>query len=500
MADYAVEECEEAPPNPAATIETLGALGYSTESAIADLVDNSISAGARHVDVTMHWDGTDSWCAIADDGEGMSETQLRQAMTIGSQDPLIPRSTADLGRFGFGLKTASFSQCRELTVGSRTRVGRPLALRSWDLDFVRAQGRWLLLKIPPAGTEEVIASTLGIKRGTVVVWRRLTADLVDEGSDADDERAHRAFLRRVASVERHLAMTFGRFLLRETQPLTIAINRVSVRGWDPFLAGHAATQQLPVEPLTFRRKRVLVTPFVLPHRSKLTDGEYQEAGGPNGWNAQQGFYVYRSDRLIQAGDWFNRGQSKDDDHNLARIAIDVPPELDREWALDVKKASVRPPGPLVDDLRRIALVTRRRAADVYRHRGAILARPKVRSAAEPVWRQLRKHGELAFRINRKHPLIEELLDSAGPNRQAISDLIRVMEETIPVPLLPGAKQTEPKPAFSEDADDELVALAERIYERFLNNGLSREAARDRLLTIEPFNLYPEMVERMTRTD
>ena len=149
MPEHDVALSEEAPPDPAATIETLGALGYSTESAVADLIDNSIAAGATRVDVILHWDGADSWCAVADNGRGMTGDELKQAMTIGSRDPVLPRDAADLGRFGFGLKTASFSQCRDLTVGSR-KANQRIAYRTWDLDYVRAEGRWLLFKSPPS--------------------------------------------------------------------------------------------------------------------------------------------------------------------------------------------------------------------------------------------------------------------------------------------------------------------------------------------------------------
>lgn len=494
MLEYDVQLSEEAPPDPAATIETLGALGYSTESAVADLIDNSIAAGATRVNVTLHWEGADSWCAVADDGRGMAVDELKQAMTIGSRDPVLPRDTADLGRFGFGLKTASFSQCRELTVGSH-RANQPFAYRTWDLDYVRANGRWLLLKSPPQRARELIEQCHRSSTGTVVVWRRLTGDLVEEGTDVADRHAHQRFLQRVISLERHLGMTFGRFLLRKSGPLQIHLNGVPVVGWDPFLTDHTATQQLPIERLSLRGQTVNVSPFVLPHRSKLTEAEYEHAGGPQGWNAQQGFYVYRADRLIQAGEWFTRGHLKDADHNLARIAVNVPATLDRDWSLDVKKSFVRPPGPLADNFKRIALVTRGKAREVYRHRGVQVGRRTNRPVV-PVWRQLRRHGEATFRINRQHPLISELLEDSGAGRKALQDIFRVIEETLPVPLLPGRRDEESRHPFDPAADKEIAAVAEKVYERLLRGGLTRQAARDRLLRIEPFNLYPDIVEQI----
>ena len=492
--EYDVELSEEAPPDPAATIETLGALGYSTESAVADLIDNSIAAGATRVNVILHWDGAESWCAVDDDGRGMTSDELKQAMTIGSRDPLLPRDTGDLGRFGFGLKTASFSQCRELTVGSHTANQR-FAYRTWDLDYVRAKGRWLLLKSPSVRVRESIEQCHRSSKGTVVLWRRLTGDLVEEGTDVADRRAHQRFLKRVKSLEGHLEMTFGRFLLLKNRPLRICLNGVPVVGWDPFLTNHSATQELPIERLSQRDQIVVVSPHVLPHRSKLTEAEYELAGGPHGWNAQQGFYVYRSDRLIQSGEWFTRGHSKDADYNLARIAVDVPAALDRDWSLDVKKSFVRPPGQLAGDFKRIAVVTRGKARDVYRHRGTQVGRRTDRPAV-PVWRQFRRHGKPAFRINRKHPVISELLENSAAGRKALRDLLRVIEETLPVPVLPGRQDEERRLPFDATPDREIVGVAERVYETLLRKGLTREAARDRLLKIEPFNLYPDLVDQL----
>ena len=494
MLEYDMELVEEAPPDPAATIETLGALGYTTESAVADLIDNSIAAGATRVDVIFNWDGADSWCAVADNGRGMTGDELTQAMTIGSRDPVLPRDTTDLGRFGFGLKTASFSQCRELTVGS-DKGDQRFEYRTWDLDYVRSKERWLLVRLPPPTAQRLIEKCHRSNKGTVVLWRRFNGNLVEEGADVADEHAHQRFLQLVKSLECHLAMTFGRFLLRENNPLQIHLNGSIVSGWDPFFADHPATRRLPPEALSLRGERIEISPFVLPHRSKLTDAEREQTGGPNGWNAQQGFYVYRSDRLIQAGGWFARGHAQGADYNLARIAVDVPATLDRDWSLDVKKAFVRPPGPLEGGFSRIARVTREEARKVYRHRGAQVGRYTNRPA-EPVWQQFRRHGESTFRINRQHPLIAELLENSGAGQKALVDLIRIIEETLPVPLLPGGRAEQSRPPFDAEADEDVVRIAERVYESLLGTGMTRRAARDRLLKIEPFNLYPSLVDQI----
>src|SRR4051812_12743919 len=132
---------EEVPPDPAALIESMRAFGYSLPAAIADLIDNSITAGARHVDVRLHWAGDDSWIAVSDDGGGMRDAELTKAMQLATRNPNDPRNPADLGRFGLGLKTAAFSQARSLTVASRP-PGSAVAVRRWDLDHVAERQSW----------------------------------------------------------------------------------------------------------------------------------------------------------------------------------------------------------------------------------------------------------------------------------------------------------------------------------------------------------------------
>jgi hypothetical protein len=115
-------------------VESLRGFGYSTATAIADIVDNSISAGARNVWITFTYGGSASIISILDDGHGMSAEELLRAMTLGGISPLLQRSATDLGRFGLGLKTASFSQCRCLTVASRRSGHVSTSTRRWDLD------------------------------------------------------------------------------------------------------------------------------------------------------------------------------------------------------------------------------------------------------------------------------------------------------------------------------------------------------------------------------
>lgn len=230
------------PPNPAALIESMRAFGYRLPAAIADLIDNSITADAANIWIDFHWAGRDSWIAIRDDGHGMDATTLTNAMRLGSRSPVEERDAKDLGRFGLGLKTAGLSQSRALTVASREQGGE-IQVRRWDLDFVTRTGEWSLLQDAAEGASTALAPLGETVSGTVVLLDRL--DRID--ADAEDEPVRNRFFEEVGAVEEHLGMVFHRFLGRGG--ITLHVNGNRVEAWDPFLTNHAATQELATEDL-----------------------------------------------------------------------------------------------------------------------------------------------------------------------------------------------------------------------------------------------------------
>jgi Histidine kinase-, DNA gyrase B-, and HSP90-like ATPase len=489
---------EEVPPDPAATIESLRSLGYSLASAVADLVDNSIAARVEEqlvtVQIMLHWAGGQSWLAVVDDGRGMTEDELRQAMRIGSWDPQSDRGPHDLGRFGFGLKTASFSQCRELTVATKAAGSDPFLIRSWDLDHVRRTGKWELRASAPPGADDILGRLQPQSSGTVVLWRRLTS-LVDPAARAEDEVGRRRLTEQMAGLEGHLGMTFGRFLTRSREGLALSVNSQPVQAWDPFLTAFSWTQPLPQETSRIRGHAMAIKPNVLPYPGKLTAQEQAQAAGPMGWNAQQGFYIYRQDRLIAVGTWLGlRALSSEDAYNLARISVDIPQPLDSEWSLNITKGTVQPPDALRQDLTRIAIQTRRRARAVLRSRGGMVGGRKNR-AVIPVWQQRRRHGELVLSINRQHPIIVEALSDDHPSRRRLEAVLDLIEETIPSAALPSA-QPHDRRASDGTPPQPVIELARRLYEKFLLDGLTRQQAADKLLSCEPFGEYPDLLESM----
>lgn len=481
-----------AEPQASALIESLRAFGYTPETALADLVDNSVSAGATCIDVRFHWNGRRSFVALIDDGHGMTDTELVNAMRPGSVSPLDDRPQKDLGRFGLGLKTASFSQARELTVRTKTIRQDQIHTRRWDLDTVEEFNQWRLLRDAPTNLD---LPDLGAPSGTVVVWSK--CDRLVGDADTDDRRAQDRFNATVDKVATHLSVVFHRFLTGPSK-LTMRLNGRPLKPRDPFLENHVATQCLGTETLGVHGQTIEVTPYVLPHRDKLTEEQKEVGAGTAGWNQLQGFYLYRGNRLLVEGSWLSLGFAKDEHTKLARIRIDIPTTMDHLWQVDVKKSSARAPGPLHTDLKRIAKNTRRKAEEVYRFRGKATSRKRSADHVHS-WQQIKIRDGVKYRINRKHPVLLQLLNKPKPIRDEFEKALRLIEETIPIPLigLALAKSIdEPEHPFAHDAS-EVETMLRVLIQQTLDRGEPLDAAIERFASAEPFVDHPHIVQAVT---
>lgn len=355
-------------------MESLRDIGYDLAAAVADLVDNSIDADAEQVWVDIGHDLEGGWLRIADDGVGMTERQLDEAMRYGSTRSY---GANDLGRFGLGLKTASLSQCRRLTVASRSTLRGPIRIRRWDLDHVARTDTWLLERLTPSTSPPALTEPLAGRTGTVVFWERL--DRILGARRPGGEAAARRLEATVSEVAEHLAMVFHRFLAGDAfgPPLSIHVAGSELMPWDPYaraepLTRALATQSLPLD-YAGARHEVIVQPYVLPAQHHFSAPEAHEvAGGPNRWNRHQGLYVYRRDRLIQSGGW-NRLRTLDEHSKLARIALDIPPDADAAFRINVSKMTVGLPEGLRPQLRALIAGVVSVAQDAYRRRLAVVS-------------------------------------------------------------------------------------------------------------------------------
>lgn len=482
----------DAPPRAGAMVEALRGLGYTTASALADIIDNSISAKASKVEINFIWAANQSRIEIIDNGLGMDAEGLDTAMRLGVLNPLDDRNCNDLGRFGLGLKTASFSQCRSLTVATSCN-GQFNSLR-WDLDILASSDRWQLLEGPAKGSEVFIKEQESKKKGTLVLWEKLDR-IVSKGFTSQH------FLDLIDKVERHLAMTFHRYLDDKSNKFELYINGIKVRSWDPFLLGHPAKAwNSPLAYFSPTKRDVSVECHVLPHQDRLSDKEFESAGGPDGWTAQQGFYVYRNKRLLLAGSWLGLGKgrawTKEEAHRLARIQLDIPNTEDSEWEIDIRKASATPPVAVKKWLMHLAEDTRSRARKAFAARG----KPNRIGHAQLViqaWKTEHKADGVRYRIDENHPAVRAVLDDSGAMLPQVKVMLRVLEETIPVQRIwldTADNKETPRTKFEGEASQEVISILQIMYSNLTQKkGYSAEAAKEKLLTTEPFHDYPELI-------
>jgi hypothetical protein len=485
------------PPRAGAMIEALRGLGYSVEAALADIIDNSISAHATEVHIDFAWAESQSRISILDNGDGMTDAELERAMQLGARSPLDPRAPSDLGRFGMGLKTASFSHCRRLTVAT-VKEGIPGCLR-WDLDelAMSTEGGWLIFEGPSPGSEAYIGRLAGQTKGTLVLWETLDR-IVTPGFTSGD------FSDLIDRVIGHLAMVFHRLLDGRCPRLKICLNGEAIEPWDPFMVGHPAKPWAsPVARKLTAAGPVEVECHVLPHKDKLSESELKEAAGPAGWTSQQGFYVYRNERLLVAGGWLGLGQrrawNREEAHKLARIRLDMTNAADAEWKIDIRKATARPPVSLRPWLTKLAEETRERARKVFISRGAPISRSGNRPI-EQVWRADHVKSGVKYRIDEHHPAVAAVLESSGDHSALVKAMLRIIEETVPVQRIwldtAEGKETS-KASFASEPTEKVVEVLQTLFYDFVGRrGMTDEAARRTLLTMDPFQNYPDLIRNL----
>lgn len=459
-------------PEPGILIESLRDIGYSFNSALADIVDNSITAHAINIRV-LAIPADEFKIAIIDDGDGLSRNNLMQAMRLGSTDPRQERTLNDLGRFGLGLKTASFSQCRRLTVCSRKNG--VVSAFTWDLDLVVANNEWTVIE-RQAVDEIPFLRELG-SCGTLVLWEKL--DRLGESKDSGKVD----FARLISEAQDYLALVFHRYLAGERglKKIQISVNNLVLEPIDPFNTQHKATQASPLEVVC---PGVTIQAYTLPHRSNYASvQEYDQYGLPGGYLKNQGVYIYRARRLILFGTWFNL-MKKTALTQLSRVRIDIETSQDEFWKIDVKKVSAQMPEIVRSRLKALIQTIGAPSKKVYKRRGAKLTSPDV----FPIW-QLTVNGEKSnYRINRDHPVIQGILSSFdSADSKSIETLISLIESTFPKDsIFYEISRNEEGVEFPSMEDDEFAIAARSFFAALKQTGKEEEIVISMMAKSEPF--------------
>lgn len=498
-ADEAVRLVADATPHAASLIQSLRDIGYSCETALADIIDNSITAGARSIDLLSDTAGDDPALAVLDDGCGMSQEELIEAMRPGSRNPLSERSATDLGRFGLGLKSASFSQCKRLTV--ITRKAGVTSGATWDLDVVASTDRWEI-ELHPDISGILWADRIG-EHGTLVIWRSL--DRLSGGLDGDASRRARHINHAISLAERHIRLVFHRFMSEDRPPLVIRLNGRELEPLDPFGRQHASHQAERVDCLELARGTVEFQSFTLPHHRTVSKADWEDLGGPEGHLRSQGFYVYRGRRLIIAGSWLGLARQTELT-KLCRIRVDIPNTMDADWKIDVKKASAQLPPAVRERMRllveRLSLTSRR----TYRRRGQKL----VDQDYMPVWQRIQKDGAIIYRPDTAHPVFADFSARLSPDLQSeFANIVGLLGSTVPIASLHADFAGSAEEVKADPVDEAVIRqMAEAMVPRLLAQGIAAERVAEILKQVEPFGsnwstsepIISEIVSKGTSND
>jgi len=358
---------EEVIPSAKRLINSLRSLGYEFPTAVAEIVDNAIEAEATEVYIQVDFDGENSRVLIANNGRGMTDDQLKEAMRFGSEREYSERS---LGKFGLGLKTASFSQCKTWVVATRNDPqNQDIIAYKWDLEHINKNDRWEILPVDEKNLDPSAFDYLKNRAGTVVLWERL--DRILEYKNPNSEHARKRFSAMCRDLEEHVAMVFHRFIRGEVSDnkLKIILNGNEIVPWDPFARTERATKELEAIRIPLEHEGIhgdiVIEPYILPPKNAFsTPLEHSKAGGPKKWNQQQGFYIYRNDRMIQSGGWC-RLRTFDEHTKLARFAINFSSKLDNAFKIDVSKMYVLLPAQIRKEVEEKIQPLVSRAREIY---------------------------------------------------------------------------------------------------------------------------------------
>lgn len=460
-------------------------LGYSFDTAIADLIDNSVSAQAKHIKILLD-PSDDPQLIIFDDGKGMSSDALQEALRFGSRGPAETRDEFDLGRFGLGLKSASLSQCRRLVVVSKHDGA--LSGFSWDLDVVIETGEWSVMEYSQEDIEQLPTIDLFnlVESGTYVLLQnfdRISASSHDVKKTLDGL---------IETAEDHLSLVFHRIISEDK--VNIIINGRPIEPRDPFLENHKSTQRLREQTISIDDKKITLQPYILPHRSKLTKDDMRKVGGSDDLRTNQGFYIYRCKRLIIWGTWF-RLLGKDELNKLARVKVDIPNSLDEIWSIDVKKSTANLPDKIRKNLYGSIKESVFGSKKVIEYRGKLHRDEDI----SYIWQRISdRDGGVVYTINRDLAQIQLLsgsLDQAG--QRVLETLLQNVENNFPsssvyLDVADGEINTvgiDPKKII-DDFQSQL-ALASQL-------GLAEDELVTMLLKTEPYASNQELVSMYTK--
>jgi hypothetical protein len=331
-------------------------------------------------------------------------------------------SESRLGRFGLGLKTASLSQGKQVTVVSKS--GKDFFALQWDIDLVIQSDSWTLtrLELEEIPKTALLDELVSYASGTLVIWRKLDLLL----GDAKDVSA--AISSRVDPLQEHISLTFHRFIGGLKKKCSVFLNGIQIEPLDPFLTSNSRTQISPVESINVGESQVTFTVFTLPHASGLSPQERQRPDLGSQMRDYQGFYIYRNNRLLSRGHWFGLA-AKNELTKQTRIQVDIPSVLDDLWQIDVKKSRAEPPSSFKAHLKTMIEPLLSKGRRVHTFRG----RKVDHSETSHLWQKLRGREGFFYEVNLENPILKAVLSNLTQDKaEQVLGLLSLLSRQFPL--------------------------------------------------------------------
>ena len=475
----------ENPPIASYLMGSMRYMGYSFEDAIADIIDNSISANCHTIRVIFTKDPSNLYVGILDDGKGMSSNELFSAMCYGSQANETEREKTDLGRFGLGMKSASLSQCKKMTVVSKCN-GKISAYR-WDYDEISKKsnnGKWYVLRLD---TDEIVKLNCfeeldNLQEGTLVLWENF--DVLDKASGG---YVYESLTKHRNNLLDHLALTYHRFILEEG--VDIFVNYAKIEALDPFLSKRSdntwGTLRQPMRDSKGIQHFIEITPYKLPFVSDMSEQEKKLIGGDDKMNRMQGYYIYRGKRLIKYGTWF--GTPKHEVSKYGRVKVDIPNSMDDIWKIDVMKRNASIPRELSRLLDKTIGSLIEKSTKQTRFRGQPVSSESNKDVY--VWDRIEsRNGFYSYRINRDNCFIKAVFSQIPDDVKNLVDMmLKQIEQNIPIHQM-HLDHDENRINSNDDVDanEDLFEQAICTIEFLITNGLDEKNAIEKTLNCAQF--------------
>lgn len=482
-------------PNASTLITSMRSIGYDFESAVSDIIDNSISAGAKNIELFFSISNPQTpYLGFFDDGEGMSRLEIIEAMRFGSVKT-EKRNSNDLGRFGLGLKTASISQCKKFSVISKKND--QIYGFSWDIDLLTSDSGWNMIEID---NEQIITNPLIQKyvsnssSFTLVLWEKFDTIHKDVTTYTN---INDVFLRRIELTEKHVSLVFHRYL---DEGLVISFNGNQVLPVDPFLSYHAKTTIKEEQVVNTRtsdgsNEKVKMQVYVLPYQKDLTSLDIEKLGHSDG-PENQGFYIYRNKRLMIHGTWF-RIKPKAELSRNARIRVDIPNTLDDMWSIDIKKQKAVIPASLLEQLKGEVSDAISKSRQIHDYKGTL----QVKDGS--IWvKRVDREDKINYLINRESDVVKKALSILSDGEFAAVDrLLEMIQFSIPYRDIYNAvaEKKDINTVDEENKDKILFEAIEWYKDIRKKTSMTKEAAIQMICSIEPFlssNIKKDLEEQI----